>query len=101
MKAMICPRCKTNLVFIVDLDIEMDQCPACEGVWLDRGEFNKIIEQSKNYSSTNGNANEDDSHYENDDEYEREHDNRYNYGWYGYRNQTRRQKGFLFELYDF
>jgi|GEM_PF-3638414 len=29
--------------------IEIDYCPQCRGVWLDRGEFDKIIERSTSY----------------------------------------------------
>jgi Zn-finger nucleic acid-binding protein len=102
MKAIICPRCKTNLVMSVDQDLETDQCPACKGVWLDRGEYDTLIERSRNYDSTERNTNEHDGHHEKymDDEYEREHDNRYDYGRPGYRNQTRQRKGFFSELFD-
>ena len=37
--------------------IEIDYCPDCRGVWLDRGELDKIIERASNESSpTSGNA---------------------------------------------
>lgn len=29
--------------------VEIDYCPNCRGVWLDRGELDKIIERSNNY----------------------------------------------------
>jgi len=39
-----CPRCKTaSLVARVRDDIEIDHCNSCRGVWLDRGELEKII----------------------------------------------------------
>jgi Zn-finger nucleic acid-binding protein len=103
MKAIICPRCKTNLVLSVDQNIEIDKCPACKGVWLDHGEFDKLIERSSNYGSNSRKTKDHDSHHEKylDDEYESEHDNRYDYGRSGYRNQTRRRKGFLSELINF
>ena len=31
----------------------MDYCPSCRGVWLDRGELDKIIEKSANYQQSN------------------------------------------------
>jgi hypothetical protein len=31
--------------------IEIDYCPSCRGVWLDRGELDKIIERSNSYQS--------------------------------------------------
>jgi Zn-finger nucleic acid-binding protein len=44
---MLCPVCKTvNLVMSERQGIEIDYCPQCRGVWLDRGELDKIIERS-------------------------------------------------------
>jgi hypothetical protein len=44
---MKCPTCpETNLVLSERQGIEIDYCPACRGVWLDRGELDKIIERA-------------------------------------------------------
>ena len=43
---MLCPACKTDLVMTERQNIEIDYCPKCRGVWLDRGELDKIIERS-------------------------------------------------------
>ena len=44
---MNCPVCQgTNLVMSERQGIEVDYCPQCRGVWLDRGELDKIIERS-------------------------------------------------------
>ena len=43
---MLCPTCKTPLTMSERQGIEIDYCPACRGVWLDRGELDKIIERS-------------------------------------------------------
>jgi Zn-finger nucleic acid-binding protein len=43
---MLCPACKTDLVMSERQNIEIDYCPKCRGVWLDRGELDKIIERS-------------------------------------------------------
>lgn len=45
---MDCPVCKVNLVMTDRQGIEIDYCPKCRGVWLDRGELDKIIERSVN-----------------------------------------------------
>ena len=48
---MYCPVCKTiNLVMSERQGIEIDYCPQCRGVWLDRGELDKIIEKSLSMS---------------------------------------------------
>ena len=44
---MKCPICTTsNLVMSERQGIEIDYCPDCRGVWLDRGELDKIIERA-------------------------------------------------------
>ncbi len=43
---MKCPNDDTTLVMTERQGIEIDYCPECRGVWLDRGELDKIIERS-------------------------------------------------------
>ncbi len=44
MKCPICP--DTDLVMTERQGVEIDYCPKCRGVWLDRGELDKIVERS-------------------------------------------------------
>jgi Zn-finger nucleic acid-binding protein len=47
MTTMKCPVClQPDLVMSDRQGIEIDYCPQCRGVWLDRGELDKIIERS-------------------------------------------------------
>ncbi len=43
---MQCPTDQTTLVMSERSGIEIDYCPQCRGVWLDRGELDKIIERN-------------------------------------------------------
>lgn len=44
---MKCPACKTVSLSMTERNgIEIDFCPDCRGVWLDRGELDKIIEKA-------------------------------------------------------
>lgn len=43
---MKCPVDGTDLAMTDRQGIEIDYCPTCRGVWLDRGELDKIIERS-------------------------------------------------------
>lgn len=44
---MHCPVCPTStLVMTERAGVEIDYCPSCRGVWLDRGELDKIVERS-------------------------------------------------------
>ena len=43
-KPMKCPTCPDTALAIADRQgIEIDYCPQCRGVWLDRGELDKLI----------------------------------------------------------
>lgn len=43
---MKCPNDQTTLVITERQNIEIDYCPECRGVWLDRGELDKMLERS-------------------------------------------------------
>ena len=44
---MDCPVCKTERLSMMERQgIEIDYCPQCRGVWLDRGELDKIVDRS-------------------------------------------------------
>ncbi len=48
---MKCPTCKDlNLVLSERCGIEIDYCPECRGIWLDRGELDKILEKSRGFN---------------------------------------------------
>jgi uncharacterized protein len=42
-----CPSCKIDLVMSDRQGVEIDYCPKCRGVWLDRGELDKILERAE------------------------------------------------------
>ena len=44
---LLCPTCRVSLTMSERQGIEIDYCPQCRGVWLDRGELDKIIERSE------------------------------------------------------
>lgn len=45
--AMKCPKCPATVLLMSDRQgVEIDYCPQCRGVWLDRGELDKLIERS-------------------------------------------------------
>lgn len=65
---MKCPNCNTSLVMSDRQGIEIDYCPDCRGVWLDRGELDKIIERSnQEIESVKKKKDRDDDYYDDDD----------------------------------
>jgi Zn-finger nucleic acid-binding protein len=47
-----CPLCDVDLQMTERQGIEIDYCPKCRGVWLDRGELDKIIERANGENPT-------------------------------------------------
>ena len=43
---MKCPNCATELRMSERKGVEIDYCPTCRGVWLDRGELDKLLEHA-------------------------------------------------------
>jgi len=43
---LLCPTCMVDLHIAKRQDVEIDYCPQCRGVWLDRGELDKIIKRT-------------------------------------------------------
>lgn len=51
---MNCPKCQSKLLITDRQGVEVDFCPDCRGVWLDRGEIDKIIERESQYHARAG-----------------------------------------------
>jgi len=49
---MNCPKCNVTLTIADRQGVEIDFCPQCRGVWLDRGELDKIIDRFANSGGT-------------------------------------------------
>lgn len=48
---MQCPLCNVELLLSDRQGIEIDYCPKCRGIWLDRGELDKLIERATSPST--------------------------------------------------
>ena len=73
--------------------IEIDYCPACRGVWLDRGELDKIIERSAAELAPKAVPQQPSTPWSSDPRYGHDGDHRH----YGHR---KRKKSFLEDLFD-
>ena len=92
---MKCPNCNVDLVMTDRNGIEIDYCPQCRGIWLDRGELDKIIERSMQHvPGKTPNEYQEGRHYQEGRQY---HDSRE--GDYGYR--KKKKESFLGDLFDF
>lgn len=96
---MNCPTCHTELKMSERSGIEIDYCPQCRGVWLDKGELDKIIERAatESLSQPKNNNNNNNNNYGDKDPYY-EGDKNYNNEKYY---KQRKRKSFLGDLFDF
>ncbi len=78
---MNCPTCKVSLVISERSGVEIDYCPQCRGVWLDRGELDKILDRSGEHDRPG-------------DRDERRHSIGHSY-------KKKKRESFLSELFDF
>ena len=86
---MKCPACKeVNLTISERQGIEIDYCPECRGIWLDRGELDKLIARADGQDA--GSRRGDSSHSPREPERHCRDDQ--------YRHKPR--KSFLHELFD-
>ena len=115
---MKCPACPTVSLVMTDRSgIEIDYCPECRGVWLDRGELDKIIERATPTPTVTPPAPATRPHStetpvvpagrprreRHDDDFDDDFDDdrRYQYDNDGRTVGKRRKKGLLGDLFDF
>jgi Zn-finger nucleic acid-binding protein len=96
---MKCPNCEETLVMTERQGVEIDYCPKCRGVWLDKGELDKIIEKSSYAESSQQFNPQDPKRTRPDDDDDDEGFFNRNQGNKNYPNK--RKGGFLGNLFDF
>ena len=98
---MKCPNCNETLVMADRQGVEIDYCPSCRGVWLDRGELDKIIERTADYTPPPQQSSNTGSYYGEEKKYEdkKQYSDQYNYNDPRYRHK--KKKGFLGDFFDF
>ena len=96
---LVCPACRVDLVMSERQGIEIDYCPRCRGVWLDRGELDKIIERSAAEivaappAAPETRPQYQKDHYRNEHRREERHHDEH-------RHHKHRRKSFLEEIFD-
>lgn len=94
---MKCPIDETELVMTDRQGIEIDYCPKCRGVWLDRGELDKIIDRmAPPAAAAPAPPPREKERYERREG--RHYDDRYYEGGHRY---PKKRKSLLGELFDF
>jgi Zn-finger nucleic acid-binding protein len=96
-----CPSCGTRLVELERSDVLIDACPECRGVWLDRGELDRILDRERRASA--GVRDYDEDFFEEMEGRRRprgdDRDRRYEES--PKESKKRRRRGMLEDLFDF
>ena len=96
---MKCPVCTSaNLVMSDRQGVEIDYCPECRGVWLDRGELDKILERSAQQTSAPPPQTQQ-QYAPQPQAYVNGHAPKYEHG-YSHGQKPHHKKSFLQELFD-
>jgi Zn-finger nucleic acid-binding protein len=98
---MFCPSCQNTLRERERNGVMLDICPGCGGVWLDRGELEKLTMSERSYyrRGDDNDDEDDDDHWQRGQRYDtRPDDRRRNYGEpQRYETQTRQRRGGFLE----
>ncbi len=88
---MKCPNCNETLLITERHQVEIDYCPSCRGVWLDRGELDKILAQAdaQPYQEP---RNRNDHQKDHRESYSSDHK---------YQQHPKKKKSFLSDLFEF
>ena len=91
---MLCPMCQETLLMTDRQGVEIDYCPKCRGVWLDRGELEKLIERSVgSMNATPGHGER--QAYDHEDDYRDRRDETH------YQGKYKRRESWLSRIFDF
>lgn len=91
---MLCPLCKQPLKTAERYGIEIDYCVQCRGVWLDRGELDKIIGRAAQLYVPKAYHDADFPQYEPSEKHQADQQNTHRY-------PPKKKDSFLEELFDF
>ncbi|MEW6472430.1 MAG: zf-TFIIB domain-containing protein [Actinomycetota bacterium] len=95
---MQCPVDGSTLSMADRQGVEIDYCPQCRGVWLDRGELDKLIDREASYSAGPAPAPAPPPTQYRDERPRYRDDDDDHYGHYG---KKRKKKSFLSEMFEF
>lgn len=109
MPLLLCPNCNASMQNVARSGVELDMCSQCRGVWLDRGELEKLLDGAR---QERAGQQQDHQHFEREvsdfhrdpDDWKRRHPQEAGRGGYKYDNDDRykkRKKGFdIFDIFD-
>ncbi|MFC6158228.1 TFIIB-type zinc ribbon-containing protein [Kribbella jiaozuonensis] len=92
MESLTCPKCRGQMRSYERNSVTVDQCGECRGIFLDRGELERLVDAELQYNSPSPQPRYEEKRYEE----KRRYDDR----TYGNQHSRKKKKSFLEELFD-
>lgn len=89
MSDLACPKCENSMRSYERNGVTIDQCTGCRGIFLDRGELERIVEAEGNYYEERGYASKPSGDFGRQQPYAKHH------------HKKKRKESFLSDLLDF
>ena len=110
MPLLLCPNCNTSMQNVQRSGVELDICPECRGVWLDRGELEKLLSAGREQAGEERTARERfdrevDSFRRDPDDWKRRHpyderEKRFRYDDDDYHHRKKKRGFDIFDIFD-
>ncbi|MDP3852083.1 zf-TFIIB domain-containing protein [Phenylobacterium sp.] len=110
MPLLLCPNCNVSMQNVARSGVELDMCPSCRGVWLDRGELEKILEGGREVRQADVQARERfdreiDTFHRDPDDWKRSHPydgeaKRHRYDDDDYHHRKKKRGFDIFDIFD-
>ncbi len=98
MESLTCPKCRGGMRSYERNGVTVDQCGECRGIFLDRGELERLVDAELQYNSPSPQPRYEEKRYEEKKRYD---DRRYDDDRrYGNQHSRKKKKSFLEELFD-
>jgi uncharacterized protein len=98
MESLTCPKCRGEMRSYERNSVTVDQCGECRGIFLDRGELERLVDAELQYNSPSPQPRYEEKRYEEKKRYD---DRRYDDDRrYGNQHGRKKKKSFLEELFD-
>jgi Zn-finger nucleic acid-binding protein len=98
MPLLMCPNCDGSMQAVQRAGVEFDMCPKCRGVWLDRGELEKLIALEHAEAAAQAPAQRPQEYaqprYDEPRRYKDDH------GRYGHQGHHKKKRFDLFDIFD-
>jgi uncharacterized protein len=103
---LICPKCQASMRTYERSGVTVDQCGECRGIFLDRGELERLVDAEQGWQSSHpaprdrDRDRDRDYDRDRDRDYDRDRDRDYEHRGYSQSSHKKRKKSFFDELFD-